>query len=54
MRILVVDDEVVALNSIRRLLKRRGLSTIQTRSLSAFAVKIWENDEAWAEYRENL
>ncbi len=29
MRILIVDDEVVALNSVRRLLKRRGLSNVE-------------------------
>ncbi len=29
MRILVVDDEVVALNSVRRLLKRRGFSNVE-------------------------
>ena len=29
MRVLVVDDEVVALNSVRRLLKRRGFSNVE-------------------------
>ena len=29
MKILVVDDEVVALNSVRRLLKRRGFSNVE-------------------------
>lgn len=29
MRILIVDDEVVALNSVRRLLKRRGFSNVE-------------------------
>ena len=29
MRILIVDDEIVALNSVRRLLKRRGFSNVE-------------------------
>jgi len=29
MRILIVDDEVVALNSVRRLLRRRGFSSVE-------------------------
>lgn len=43
-----------SLEHFARILCRAIVNTIQTRNLSVFAVKIWENNEAWAEYRENL
>lgn len=39
MRLLVVDDEIVALNSVRRLLRRRGLSSVEICDNGAEAIE---------------
>ncbi len=44
MRICIVDDEEIALSSLRRLLKRRGFTGIQTCQSAVDAVEFIKNN----------
>ena len=43
-----------SLEHFARIFFRRLLPTVQSDNLSALAIRIWENDAAWAEYRETF